>query len=126
MSLTNSLIKLSLRFSTEDRAAYTFRGVPEVVYYERIFHLFPSLRVCHLFFRPCMHAILDSQLVLLPDRTFMPVKISLLNLQSLAICCSPSFLSHLFEHLPQLEQLNYTYTTRWLPKTYPLRYSDHK
>ncbi|CAF3685872.1 unnamed protein product [Rotaria socialis] len=121
----NSLIMFSVRFSTEDRAAYTFTGVPEGVYYERIFHLFPSLRICHLFFWPYIHSILDSQLVLPPDKTFMPVQISLLNLQSLAVCCSPNFLSHLFEHLPQLEQLNYTQTTPWLPEKHLLRHSDH-
>ncbi|CAF4574508.1 unnamed protein product [Rotaria sp. Silwood2] len=126
LSPINSLIMFSLRFSTEDRAAYTFKGVPEGVYYERIFHLFPSLRVCHLFFWPYIHSTLDSQLVLPPGRTFMFVQISLLNLQSLALCCSPSFLSHLFEHLPQLEQLSYSQTTPWLPEKHPLRYSDHK
>ncbi|CAF2456258.1 unnamed protein product [Rotaria sp. Silwood2] len=125
LSPINSLIMFSLRFSTEDRAAYTFKGVPEGVYYERIFHLFPSLRVCHLFFWPYIHSTLDSQLVLPPGRTFMFVQISLLNLQSLALCCSPSFLSHLFEHLPQLEQLSYSQTTPWLPEKHPLRYSDH-
>ncbi|CAF4896405.1 unnamed protein product, partial [Rotaria sp. Silwood2] len=40
----NSLIIFSMHFPTTDRAAYTYIGVPEGAYYERIFHLFPSLR----------------------------------------------------------------------------------
>jgi hypothetical protein len=122
----NSLIVFSVCFSTDDRAAYTFIGVPEGAYYERIFHVFPSLRVCHLLFRRYIHSTLDSELVLPPDRTFMPVQIGLLNLQSLTLYCSPSFLSHLFEHLPQLQQLSYTRTDPWLPIKHPLRHSDYK
>ncbi|CAF4279099.1 unnamed protein product, partial [Rotaria sordida] len=40
----NSLIVFSVSFSINDHpAAYTFIGVPEGAYYERIFHVFPSL-----------------------------------------------------------------------------------
>ncbi|CAF3065226.1 unnamed protein product, partial [Rotaria sp. Silwood2] len=41
VSPMNSLIIFSVRFATFYRAAYTFIGVPEGAYYERIFHLFP-------------------------------------------------------------------------------------
>ncbi|CAF4058762.1 unnamed protein product, partial [Rotaria sp. Silwood1] len=44
LSPINSLIVFSVCFSIDDRAAYTFIGVPEGAYYERIFHVFPSLR----------------------------------------------------------------------------------
>ncbi|CAF4967810.1 unnamed protein product, partial [Rotaria sp. Silwood1] len=126
LSPINSLIVFSVCFSIDDdRSTYTFIGVPEGAYYERIFHIFPSLRVCHLLFRPYIHSTLDSELILPPDRTFMPVLIGLLNLQSLTLYCSPSFLSHLFEHLPQLQQLTYTRTDPWLPKNHPLRHSDY-
>ena len=116
----------SIRFSTNDRAADTFIGVPEGAYYERIFHVFPSLRVCHLLFYRYVHSTLDSELVLPSNRTFVPVQIGLLNLQSLTLKCSPGFLSHLFEHLPQLKQLNYTQTDPWLPHNHPLRHNDYK
>ncbi|CAF3011879.1 unnamed protein product [Rotaria sp. Silwood2] len=46
LSPINSLIMFSIHFLTDYRAAYTFIGVPEGAYYERIFRLFPSLRVC--------------------------------------------------------------------------------
>ncbi|CAF5023467.1 unnamed protein product, partial [Rotaria sp. Silwood1] len=55
----------------------------------------------------------------------MPIQSSLLHLQSLALRCSPSFLSYLLEHLPQLEQLSYTLTDPWLPEQHPLRHSDN-
>ncbi|CAF3109954.1 unnamed protein product [Rotaria sp. Silwood2] len=126
LSPINSLIVFSVCFSINDRAAYTFIGVPEGAYYERIFHVFPSLRVCHLLFRRYIHSTLDSELILSPDKTFMPVQIGLLNLQSFTLYCSPSFLSHLFEHLPQLQQFTYTRTDPWLPKNHPLRHSDYK
>jgi len=126
LSPINSLIMFSVHFSTDDRAAYTFTGVPEGAYYERIFHLFPSLHICRLLFWRYIDSTLDSQLVLPPDRTFMSIQTCLLNLQSLALSCSPSFLSHLFEHLPQLEQLNYALNDPWVPDKHPLRHSDHK
>ncbi|CAF0937658.1 unnamed protein product [Rotaria sordida] len=125
LSPINSLIMFSVCFSIGDRAAYTFVGVPEGAYYERIFHLFPSLRVCHLLFQRYIDSNLDNELILPPDRTFIPVQICLLNLQSLTLHCSPSFLSHLFEHLPQLQQLTYTRTDPRLPKNHPLRQSDY-
>ncbi len=69
----NSFIVFSVHFLTEDRTAYTYKGVPDGAYYERIFHLFPSLRVCHLFFCRHVYYIVDSQLILSPDRPFMPI-----------------------------------------------------
>jgi hypothetical protein len=123
----NSLIIFSVRFSTDYyHAVNTFIGVPEGAYYERIFYLFPSLRVCYLCFWRYIHYTVDSQFVLPIDRTFMPIQSSLLHLQSLALRCSPSFLSYLLEHLPQLEQLSYTPTDPWLPEQHPLRHTDNK
>ncbi|CAM2717182.1 unnamed protein product [Rotaria socialis] len=124
LSPIKSLIMFSLRFSTDSRAAYTFSGAPESAYYDRIFHLFPSLRVCHLFFRRYIHSTLDGQFVLPFGRAFMPIQVKLLNLQSLALFCSPGFLEYLFEYLPQLEQLSYTQTAPWLPREHPLRYNS--
>ncbi|CAF3368964.1 unnamed protein product [Rotaria sp. Silwood1] len=121
----NSLIIFSVRFSTDYHAVDTFIDVPEGAYYERIFYLFPSLRVCYLCFWRYIHYTVDSQFVLPIDRTFMPIQSSLLHLQSLALRCSPSFLSYLLEHLPQLEQLSYTLTDPWLPEQHPLRHSDN-
>ncbi|CAF0864554.1 unnamed protein product [Adineta steineri] len=126
LSPINSLIVFRVSFSNVDRAADTFLGVPEGVYYERIFHVFPSLRDCQLLFKRYIHSTVDSEFVLPPNRTFMPVQIGLLNLRSLTIYCSPSFLSHLFEHVPQLEKLNYKRTDLWLPTNHPLRHSDYK
>jgi hypothetical protein len=127
LSPINSLIMFSVHFSTYYRAVYTFIGVPEGAYYERIFHLFPSLRVCQLLFWRCIQSILDSRLVLPLDRAFMPIQTSLLNLQSLELRnCSPSFLSYLFEHLPQLERLSYLRSDPWLSHEHPLRYGDNK
>jgi len=81
-SSNTSLVMFSVHFPTYYRAAYTFVGVPEGAYYERIFHLFPLLPVCHLRFRWCIHETLDSQIVLQLNKTFMPIETRLLNLQS--------------------------------------------
>jgi len=109
-----SLIMFSVRFSHNYRAAYTFRGVPEGTYYGRIFYLFPSLRVCHLLFLRYIFYTPDSKDIRPVDRT--------LALRD----CSPSSLSHLLEHLPQLEQLSYELNTKWLPEEHPLRDGDNK
>ncbi len=126
LSPINSLIMFSVRFPTYDRADLTYIGVPEGAYYERIFHLFPSVRVCHLFFLRYIHYSLDNQFDLPPDTAFMPIQTSLLNLKSLGLLCSPSFLSYLFVHLPQLEQLSCALSHPWLPETHPLTNSDDK
>ncbi|CAF3663988.1 unnamed protein product [Rotaria sp. Silwood1] len=42
-----SLIMFGGHFSTYYRAAYTFEGVPDGAYCERIFDLFSLLRPCH-------------------------------------------------------------------------------
>jgi hypothetical protein len=125
LSPIDSLVMFSIQFSTDYRAAYTFIGVPEGAYYEQIFHLFPSLRVCHLFWRYTYYTP-ESQFVLPPDRTLMLIQTSLLKLQSLALKCSTSFLLYLFEHLPQLEQLSYTRCDPWLPDNHPLRYDNNR
>jgi hypothetical protein len=121
LSPMDSLNIFSVHISSSDRAHYTFFGVPEGVYYERIFRLFPSLHVCHLFFNRYIHHTIDSQFVLPYDKPFLPIQTSLSNLQSLNIECSIYFLSHLLEHLPQLEQLKYKHTDLWLPQEHPLR-----
>jgi hypothetical protein len=126
LSPINSLIMFSVQFPTASRADYTYIGVPEGAYYERIFYLFPSLRVCHLFFLRYIHHTLDNQFDLPPDRAFMPIQTSLLNLKSLELQCSGSFLSYLLQYLPQLEQLNYAQTNSWLPETHPLSHPDDK
>ncbi|UJR38254.1 hypothetical protein I4U23_030927 [Adineta vaga] len=120
----NSLIVFSVRFSNLWRASFSYIGIPEGAYYERIFYLFPSLRLCHLLFYPYTHYTPDSQFVLPPDRIFMPIEVSLLNVQSLTIQCSPSLLSYLFEYLPKLERLYYIQTGSWLPTTHPLIRND--
>lgn len=121
LSPMHSLNIFRLQFSQSDRAHYTFFGVPEGVYYERIFHLFPSLHVCHLLLNRYMHDTIDSQFVLPADTPFLPVQTSLYKLKSLEIQCSIYYLSHLLEHLPQLEELNYKQTDVWLPRAHPLR-----
>ncbi|CAF3147143.1 unnamed protein product [Rotaria sp. Silwood2] len=126
LSPIKSLIMFSVRFSTIHCAAETFLGVPESAYYEQIFHLFPSLHVCHLLFRPYIDSTLDSQFVLPLGKVHMFIETKLLNLQSLAIGCSPEFLSYLFKYLPQLEQLKYTHTDCWLPPEHPLRHDKNK
>ena len=121
LSSIHSLITFSIRFSNKDRAASTFTGIPEGAFYDRIFHLFPSLRKCHLLFWRDMFPTLDPQFILPLGSTFIPVKNNLRNLQILTIRCSQRFLLHLFEHLPQLEQLTYKQTNPWLPNDYPLQ-----
>jgi hypothetical protein len=121
LSSIHSLNTFRVFFSRDYRAAYTFLGVPEGAYCERFFYLFPSLRVCHLSFYRYIHYTLDSQFALPPSRTFMPVQSSLFNLRSLVLYCSPSFLSYLIVHLPQLD---YRQSDPWLPDTHPLRYDQ--
>ena len=129
-SILNSLLPMyslnifSVRFSGSSHVLYTYEGIPEGAYYDRIFHLFPLLCVCHLDFQRCIHDTIDNKFVLPSDRPFMPMHINLLNLRSLAVSCSRNFLSHLLEHLPQLEQLNYRHTNLWLPQEHPLA-NDH-
>ncbi|CAF3933431.1 unnamed protein product, partial [Rotaria sp. Silwood1] len=55
----------------------------------------------------------------------MPIEISLFNLRSLAVRYSISFLSYLFEHLPQLEELDYSPTHPWLPDEDPFKDDDN-
>jgi len=125
LSPMDCLNLFSVHFSAFDRAHYTFLGIPEGVHYEQIFRLFPSLHVCHLFFKHHVHHTIDSQFVLSSDRPFLSIQTSLSNLKSLKIECSIYFLSHLLEHLPQLEQLNYKYTDLWLPRAHPLRNNNN-
>jgi hypothetical protein len=121
------LVIFSVRFSIYYRAAYTFEGVPEGAYHERIFRLFPLLRSCHLCFWRYIYNTLDSQIVLPHGKTFMPIQTRLLNLQSLVLRhCSQGFLSHLLEHLPQVEELSFELSTPWLPDNHPLMHSGNK
>ncbi|CAF1350122.1 unnamed protein product [Rotaria sp. Silwood1] len=127
LSLMNSLIIFSMHFPTTDRAAYTYIVVPEGTYYERIFHLFPSLRVCHLRFWRYIHYTLDTELILPFERTFMSIQTNLLNLQSLVLRqCSSGFLSYLFEHLSQLEKFSFERSAPWLPPKHPLEQGHNK
>ena len=108
LSPIDSLIMFSVHFvSTDRRAVWSFVDVPEDAYHERIFRLFPSLRVCRLLFgqreRPTIHTLLLTT----PNRSVVPIQSNLSNLRSLTLrYCLAEFLPHLFEHLPQLEQLN--------------------
>ncbi|CAF4046120.1 unnamed protein product, partial [Rotaria sp. Silwood1] len=113
-------------FPTFFRAVSTFEGVPEGAYYERIFHLFPLLRVCHLRFWSHIQSTLDHQILLPLGKAFMPIQTSLLNVQSITLRdCSPDFLSHLLEHLPQLQELSFNLSTSWLPAQHPLMNGDN-
>ena len=107
LSPIDSLIIFSVNFvSTDHRGASTFLGMPEGAYHERIFHLFPSLRVCHLLFDRKKHERIQT-LFVRPNRSIVPIQSNLSNLRSLTLVyCWPEFLPHLFQHLPQLEQLN--------------------
>jgi hypothetical protein len=123
-----SLIVFTLSNSSFDyRALNTFDGVPEGAYYERIFHLFPSLHVCDLHFCRYIDKTLDKQIVLPLNSTFMPIETNLLNLKSITIVqCSMNFLKHLLEHLPQLHELNFHPSAPWLPDNHPLMNADNK
>jgi hypothetical protein len=127
-SRNTSLIMFIVRYSHYYyRAAYTFEGVPEGSYYERIFHLFPSLHVCDLRLWRYIYDTLDNRIVLPLDKAFMPIETSLLNLKSIIIReCSPIFLKHLLEHLPQLYELSFRLSTPWLPDKHPLMNADNK
>jgi hypothetical protein len=108
-SPNKSLIMFSIRYSDcYCRAAYTSEGVPEGAYYERIFHIFPLLHVCHLRFWRYMSSTLNREIVLPLNKAFMPIETSLLNLQSIVLReCSLAFLLHLLEHVPQLQDLSF-------------------
>ncbi|CAF4834483.1 unnamed protein product [Rotaria sp. Silwood2] len=122
-----SLVLFSIRYTEYYRAVYTFEGVPEGTYYERIFHLFPSLRKCYFRFEHDNYNIIDHQITLPFGKTFMPIQTSLLKLQSIVLRhCSLGFLSHLLEHLPQLQDLSLEISTPWLPGKHPLRRDDKK
>ncbi|CAF0738379.1 unnamed protein product [Adineta steineri] len=117
-----SLVMFSIRFTTYCRAAYTYVGVPEGAYYERIFHLFPFLRICDLQFWRYIYNNLDNQIILPLNQVFITVKTSHFNLQSIVIReCSLVFLLHLLEHLPQLQDLSFGLSTLWLPDKHPLK-----
>ncbi|CAF0750078.1 unnamed protein product [Adineta steineri] len=120
--LNTSLIMFSIRFTTQCRAAYTYAGVPEGAYYERIFHLFPFLHICHLQYWRYIYSTLDKQILLPLNQVFITVKTSLFNLQSIVIReCSPVFLLHLLEDLPQLQDLSFVLSALWLPDKHPLK-----
>jgi len=124
-SINTFLVMLTIHYSSYYRAAYTFAGVPEGAYYERIFHLFPLLRICYLGFYRYIRNVLDNQIVLPLNKTFMSIETSLLNLQSIAFQhCSLSFLLHILEHHPQLQELSFSPSTPWLPDQHPLM-NDH-
>jgi hypothetical protein len=127
-SPNKSFIMFSICYSDElYRAAYTFQGVPEGAYYERIFHLFPLLRVCHFGFRRYMYNTRDGQIALPPNKAFMSIQRILLNLQTIVLQeCSLAFLKHLLEYVPQLQELSFGLCTPWLPEEHPLMHDDNK
>lgn len=127
LSIMKSIFIFNVDFSVQkERAANSFEGVPEGAYYERIFYLFPSLRIFRLLICQDDPNILDFEFILPIDKTFLPVQSNLFNLQSLTLHSSLSFLSHLIEYLPQLEQLDYTQTAHWLPRNHPMKYKNYK
>jgi hypothetical protein len=128
LSPIHSLIMFSIHFvSADHRVACTFGGVPEGAYHERIFRLFPSLRVCHLLFGRHDHHTIQSPFLLQCLQSFVSIQSNLLNLQSLTLrYCLPNFLLHLFEHLPQLQQFScHLSNISWPPRQHPLEH-DHK
>lgn len=108
LSPIDSLIMFSVHFvSADHRAACTFVGVPEGAYHERIFRLFLSLRVCHLLFDRKERHTIQTLLLTTPTRSSVSIQSNLSNLRSLTLrYCTPGYLSHLFEHLPQLEEFS--------------------
>lgn len=128
LSPIDSLIMFSVHFvSVDHRIACTFGGVCEGAYHERIFRLFPSLRVCDLRFGQYNHHTIQSPFRLRPHESFVSIQSNLLKLQSLTIrYCLPIFLSHLFEHIPQVEQFScHLYNNSWTPQQHPSEH-DHK
>ena len=126
-SSNTCLIMFTVRFTAYYRASYTYLGVPEGAYYERIFQLFPSLRVCHLCFRKTIHETLDNQIILPINEVFISMKTSLSNLQSMVIReCSIVFLIHLLKHLPQLQDLSFCLSALWLPDGHLLKNKINK
>ena len=96
-------------------------------YYEKIFSLFPFLRVCRLRFCLYVYDTPDNQIVLSINEVFIPIKTSLFHLQSVIMReCSLAFLKHLLEHLPQLQNLRVELTNLWLPDKHPLMNSVNK
>ena len=115
------LLMFSVDYSTYSRAGYTFDGVPEGFYHDRIFRLLPMLRVCHLRFRRILNEIMDYISLLPNHRPFMPVETMALHLQTVVLSkCSRTFLGHLVRHLPQLRRLTFALDVPWLPDLHPL------
>ncbi|CAF4581261.1 unnamed protein product [Rotaria sp. Silwood2] len=120
-SIKTSLVILSVHYSAYYRAAYTFEGVPEGTYYERIFHLFPLIRICRLGFYRYIWNVLDNKIVLPFSKAFISIETILFNLQSIAFeHCSLNFLLHILEHHPQLQELSFGPSTPWLPDRHTL------
>ena len=115
------LVMFSVGYSTYHRAAYTFDGVLEGTYHDRIFRLLPKLRVCHLRFWRCINKIIDNISRLPSHLPFMPVETVALHLRTVVLReCSRTFLVHLVRHLPQLHQLSFVLDAPWLPNLHPL------
>ena len=129
LSSIDSLIISSVRsVSVDYRAAGTFLSIHEGAYHERIFRLFPSLRVCHLLFGRHNHHTKYDPFYSKFAETFLPIQSNLLNLQSLTLrYCLLKFVSHLFEHLPQVQQLSYHFfQTFWTSQQRSLEHDYHK
>ena len=129
LSPIDSLIMFSVHFALADcRVASTFAFVPEGAYYERIFRLFPSLRVCRLLFGRHDHHTMQSPFLGFFDRHTVPIQSKPLNLRSLTVrYCTAEYLPHLFEHLPQLEQFNcHLYNTSWSAKRHTAKHHFNK
>ena len=130
LSPIDSLVKFSLHYvSADHRAACDFGEEFEGAYHKRIFRLFPSLRVCHLLFGRHNHHTIYKPFYPRLRKYFVPIQSNLFYLQSLTLrYCLPEFLSHLFEHLPQLQQFScHLFNNNfWIPQQNPPAYDHQK
>ncbi|CAF3950417.1 unnamed protein product [Rotaria sp. Silwood1] len=122
-----SLIMFGVHFSIYYRDAYTFEGVPDGAYYERIFDLFPLLCPCHHRSPQCIQKTLDSRMVLPVNKAFMQIETRFLNLQSIVLReCSLIFLLHLLKYHSQLQELSFSLSNPWLPDKHSLMNGNQK
>ena len=129
LSPIDSLVIFSVRYISADyRSADTFLSIHVGAYYERIFRVFPSLRACHLLFGRQHYRTEYDPFHSEFAENFPPIQSNLLNLRSLTLRnCLPKFLSHLFEHLPQLQQFNcHFFQTFWMSQQHSLEHDYNK
>ena len=129
LSPIDSLIMFNVHVvSADHHAAFTYGGVTEHAYHERIFRLFPSLRVCRLLFGQCSLYTMHGPFFTPLHQSSVPIQSNLLNLQSLTLrYCLPEFISYLFERLPQLQQFScHLYNYSWIPHQHSIKHDYNK